>query len=163
MTNTKAVAPIFSENGLIFTAAFASLLLGALIYLFLRPAPVLFVNWLELIGLKQLLQVIRSSTLPLHTNLPQWFVYSLPNGLWTFAYALIMTRIWWGRKTVVSYFWLGTIPLLGAGYESLQYLGLIPGTFCPYDLLLGFLGASLGFILVARNMGRCGNIDSSRY
>ena len=131
MTQTKVTTAIWPGTLIVYTIAFTSLLLGALIYMLLRPAPVLFINWIELLSLKQLPHISKSSNLLLYISLPHWFVFSLPNGLWTFAYALIMTQIWGGKKLKISYFWLGTIPVLCASYESLQYLEFDSRNFLP--------------------------------
>jgi hypothetical protein len=68
------------------------------------------------------------------------------NGLWAFAYALLITGIWSGSESWLKYFWMASIPVLVFGYEILQYFGTIPGTFCIQDLALGFGGLILGII-----------------
>ncbi|KPL20420.1 MAG: hypothetical protein AMS23_10985 [Bacteroides sp. SM1_62] len=90
------------------------------------------------------LNLARHNSLSLDLLLPEWFVYSLPNGLWAFAYALLITVIWSGSRTWLRYFWMASIPVLVLGYEVLQYAMIIPGTFCIKDIALGIAGLSLG-------------------
>lgn len=40
----------------------------------------------------------------------------------------------------MKYLWFATIPVLIFGFEFLQYLGLIKGTFSFPDLIAGFCG-----------------------
>jgi hypothetical protein len=79
---------------------------------------------------------------------PDWMVYSLPNGLWAFAYALIITRIWGRNKSWPRIIWLASIPALVLGFETLQFWGIVHGTFCLQDLALGLTGIILGIITV---------------
>ena len=147
MLNNKPTAGYLQRSWGIYAAASASIFLGALIYLFLRPVPFIFLNWIDFYDMA-LVHSLRPLTVPLHTRLPEWMVFSLTNGLWTFAYALIMTHIWWGRRSFAGFFWLASVPLLGVCHELAQFFGFIPGTFCYQDLLAGFIGACLGFWVV---------------
>jgi hypothetical protein len=126
-------------------AAFA-LFSGGIIYVLFRTSKPVFFNWLNAVGLDRLSNVARHSSLRLSPLLPQWIVFSLPNGLWAFAYALLITGIWSGSKSWLRYFWMATIPVLVLGYEILQYPGIIPGTFCLQDLALGMAGLIAGII-----------------
>jgi len=80
-------------------------------------------------------------------SLPQWFVFSLPNGLWAFAYSLLITVIWGGSKSWIRFLWWATIPLLVIGFEVLQLIQTIPGTFCTQDMILGVAGLLLGILV----------------
>jgi hypothetical protein len=84
--------------------------------------------------------------------LPKWIVYSLPNGLWAFAYALLITGIWSDSKSCVKYFWMGSIPVLVLGFEILQYPGIIRGTFSMQDIALGIAGITVGIIVGMYNV-----------
>ncbi len=123
-----------------------ALILGGSIYIYLRPSEHVFFNWIRAIGLENLLG---SGIHPLsHLSFPDWFVYSLPNGLWAFAYTFLIRWIWAGNRSWIRIVWMVSIPLLVFGFEGLQYLDIIQGTACVQDLLAGLLGISLGIIVI---------------
>ena len=123
-----------------------ALLLGGIIYILFRASEPVFINWIRTIGLDSWLNFARGKSLSSSLHLPAWIVFSLPNGLWAFAYAFLITGIWWGSGSWLKYFWMASIPLLVLGYEILQYAGSIPGTFCMQDIALGIVGLTAGII-----------------
>jgi hypothetical protein len=134
-------------NGFYFWLAAIALLAGGIIYILFRTSEPVFFNWIRAAGLDNWLNFARNRSLSLTPHLPDWVVYSLPNGLWAFAYSLLITAIWSGNKSRLKYFWMASIPLLVLGYEILQYPKIIPGTFCIQDLTLGIAGLTIGIIL----------------
>ncbi len=145
-------APIFS--GSVLALAFISIFLGGVIYLLWRPVTIKIFYWLELFGLGTMITYIRVCCEPVYHYIPKWIIYSLPNGLWSFSYALIIAHLWIGRNSIMKYFWLTSIPIVGLGYEMLQYFQVIPGTFCIIDLLLCVFGILLGSY-IAYSIKRC--------
>lgn len=146
----KNKLPYFSgnyHNGLQIFLSFISIFFGGIIYLFLRPKESVFFNFFSLVGLDDWTVLLRANTIPIGRYLPSWFVYSLPNGLWAFAYAMLIFIIWKGSKSGVKYFWFTTIPLLVVGFEMLQYAELIQGTFCSQDIIFGLLGIGFGILV----------------
>jgi hypothetical protein len=125
----------------------SALSIGGVIYIFLRPSEHVFFGWIRAVGLDNLFNAARSTSLSQSLPFPEWFVFSLPNGLWSFAYALLITVIWSGSKSWLRYPWMASIPILVLGYEVLQYTGIIPGTFCIQDLAFGVAGLILGNIV----------------
>ena len=124
-----------------------AIFVGGLIYILLRPSEHLFFRWISIAGLDQLVSPARSLSPLFSQLLPEWFVYSLPNALWAFAYALLITGIWSDSRSWLRYFWIGSIPFLVLGFELLQFPGIIPGTFCIQDIALGLLGLVLGIFV----------------
>ncbi len=118
--------------------------LGGLIYILLRPSEHVLFSWISAAGLDNWLSYARNNPLSPSLLLPEWIVFSLPNGLWAFAYALLITSIWSGSRTWLKYFWMASIPILVLGYEVMQYAGVIPGIFCIQDIVLGVAGLILG-------------------
>jgi len=121
-----------------------ALLAGGGIYLFLRPGEFVFHHWLGAIGLEELFTPNGSSDNPIGNRLPNWILYSLPDGLWAFAYTFLIMGIWQGSPSPVRYFWFATIPVLVLGFEGLQGLEIIHGTFCFQDLVLDLSGIVIG-------------------
>ncbi len=85
-------------------------------------------------------------------NIPGWFLYSLPNGLWAFAYALLISGVWAGSCSPLRYLWFATIPLLVIGFECLQGTGVLDGVFSLIDLGFGFTGLLFGILIGIRTI-----------
>ena len=128
------------------------LLSGIMIYVLLRPSDYIFYNWTEKFGINDWLYSLRIHPSTVSNYLPEWFVFSLPNGLWAFAYAFFISTIWRDSKSLIKYFWMTSIPLLIFGYEGLQYFNFIPGTFCYQDLLFGSLGFITGILIGTKSI-----------
>jgi len=125
----------------------SSLFVGACIYVFLRPSEPIFFDWLNKIGLQETMGSIRAESVIWHTILPEWVVYSLPNGLWAFSYSTFITYLWSDSTSKIKFVWMGTIPLVVFGFELLQLTSAVPGTFCKQDLM--FLAAGTGCGILA--------------
>lgn len=123
-----------------------SLLIGAVIYFLFRKSQLQF---FDDIGLTKIgwLSKAREYCLGHSSDMPQWIIDSLPDGLWAFGYAVIITGVWSQTDSYLKYIWLGIVPVVVLGFEILQYVGLMPGTFCMDDILLSLLGVILGFIV----------------
>ncbi|MFH0759189.1 MAG: hypothetical protein V2B15_18015 [Bacteroidota bacterium] len=140
----ETVSPADNSGRSTIFLAGSALLLGAFIYIFLRPSESLFFNWMHAIGLDRWLKYLRLHSLSQIPQVPTWIVYSLPNGLWAFAYALLIKNIWSGSKSWFNYFWTASIPVLVLGFEILQYAGIIHGTFSLQDIAFSLAGLTLG-------------------
>jgi hypothetical protein len=133
------------KNSVILWSTFA-VLAGGFVYVLFRPSEPLFFNWLKELGLENWLAETRDKSLPIAHMLPPWLVYSLPNGLWAFAYTMIVLGIWEGSSSYLKFLWYASIPVLVFGFELLQLSGGLPGTCCPFDILWGALGITLGYL-----------------
>jgi len=102
-----------------------SVFLGGIIYILFRTSVPVFFRLFAYIGMEQWIEKTRNSTLILSRHLPEWLVFSLPSGLWAFAYSILITGIWWKNKSHIKYFWFASIPLLILGWEVFQYYGII--------------------------------------
>ena len=111
----------------------ASLLAGAVIYLLFRSKTLLGFELLDRIGMEPWADRIRSYTADV--KLPDVVVYSLPGGLWTLGYILVIDRIFGNLSRSTRIVWASVIPLLGVCSEVLQGVGLLPGVFDPWDLV----------------------------
>lgn len=136
-----------SLNWFLYTLSGMAIILGGSIYLFLRPEEVLFLQWARSTGLDAMVSMLRPANSYMFSSLPTWTLYSLPGALWAFAYALIITRLWAGKRHWIRYVWLSTIPLLVLGFELLQYPGILPGTFSITDLITSLLGSAAGIFI----------------
>lgn len=126
---------------------FLPVILGGFIYFLLRPGSIIFYSWLEYFNVYNTIYNLRLAIPSYLFFFPNWFIYSLPNGLWAFSYTAIIVTFWATRTEIVKYFWFSTIPIICMGYEAMQYMGVIKGTFCLTDLSFCFLGMILGLTI----------------
>ena len=122
----------------------SALILGGAIYVLFYTSQPVFFSWIRAAGLNNWLILTRQYSLTASSTLPQWIVYSLPDGLWAFAYALLITGIWIRSNSGLKYFWMSTIPVLIIGLELLQYTGLVKGTFSFQDIAFEITGLLTG-------------------
>jgi len=136
----------FSKSKNILLSSLA-VFVGGLIYILFRPVEPVFFNWFSTVGIENWLSIVREKSLSFYSFLPQWIVYSLSNGLWAFAYTIIVLSIWTGSNSFLKYFWYLSIPVLVFGFELLQLTGELQGTFCLNDIIWGAIGITIGFIM----------------
>ena len=141
-----AVPGAFLLTRNIFLAGLA-LLTGGAIYIFLRSSDPLFFQWADSLGIGKILVLLRNTGWFSGAKLPSWVNNALPDGLWAFAYALLITSIWSGKRTRARTFWIASIPVLILGFELSQLSGVVPGTFCLADLAFCTTGLILGIPL----------------
>lgn len=106
--------------------------MAAVLYLLFRPVDTVIFKLVELIGVGDIVNELRRSLNP--NSFPEWFVYSLPGGLWLLAFQNTLT---WLRGFKGK--WL--IPLvvlasfMGIGLELIQALHITDGRFDWVDVL----------------------------
>lgn len=137
----------FSHTFYIILLSSSAVSLGGIIYIFLRPSEHVFFHWISAAGLDRWFSLARRNPVSTGLLFPKWFVFSLPNGLWAFAYSFLITSIWSGSESWLKFFWMTSIPVLVFGYEILQYAGVIPGTFCMQDIAMAGAALSMGIII----------------
>lgn len=117
------------------------ILLGGLIYILFRSTTLIMFKWLDSIDVLSIVLTIRGFTSNIKNSFPEWFYYSLPDGLWVYSFTsalFLFNEKFQGIKV-----WL-IIPLvLGPLFELLQFFKLFPGTFDITDLIF----SSVAFIL----------------
>ena len=127
-----------------------TLTIGGCIYLFFRSDTLFMFNWVDSISLTNILETLRNDTLPIRENLPNWFIYSLPDGLWISSYVFIMFSIWGESLSSDSIVWLLLIPIAAMLSEFGQLIHIIPGTFDALDLICYSIGFSLPALLLIK-------------
>lgn len=125
----------------------APLTLGGLIYIALRPTSLLMFDWFEYTGLSPLVTDFRLITHPLRSQLPNWAVYSFPQGAWVWFGTMTMQCIWQPLRSAAGHLWIAFSCLLAIGGEIAQGLKLVTGTFDLTDIVSSLLGyfAALSF------------------
>lgn len=109
------------------------LAVGGLIYLLYRQQTIMLFRITDFMGLSQYINDARESAS--HLVLPPFFINSLPAGIWTASYLVMMyaTTISLNRKfrLMISL----PLPLSFIVLEFMQLYGWCPGTFDIYDLI----------------------------
>lgn len=123
---------------------------GTIYTLFGSPALWVF-DWYAQLGLTDFVTTVRGLFTDLRPLLPAWVLYSLPDGLWVYAYTSLMLNIWRvsGRSTIKTT-WILSGVVLAVGTELGQLLGLVVGTFDIWDIYFYATGFLLALLWSAR-------------
>jgi len=122
-----------------------TLLIGGLIYIFFRTEKLIMFDWIEDYNISIL--NIRTLTSEYYDKLPNWFLFSLPDGLWLFSYTSLILLIWRNKIDRENFIWIVIIPILIILSELGQLLNIVPGTFDLVDILLYSLGVILPILI----------------
>lgn len=117
---------------------FLPLILGGFIYIIFRTERLIMFRWFEYLNISNKISNIQN--LRNISSFPNWFIYSLPDGLWMFSYTAASLEIWKHAITKQNIFWIFSIPIVAVLSEFLQIFKIIPGTFDFIDLTFYLLG-----------------------
>ena len=107
--------------------------LGGLIYLAFRPTTILLFHVADGMGLMPLIAQWRSMMAIWQPS--EFWVYSLPGGLWAAAYILFVYGLLSRQSTLLRLTIASSIPMVGVISELLQGIHCLPGVFDWRDLL----------------------------
>ena len=114
--------------------------IGGLIYLAFRSESLLMFSWARDIGIERLIDHLRIIMQPYYPS-SEWILFSLPDGLWTLSYVILMGAIW--KFQIREHrIMIGLIPTIAICSELLQAFGIFPGSFDVSDLLT-YIGSLL--------------------
>ena len=136
----------------LFFISFLTLLCGTLIYLLFRVSTLKVFSWLNFLGIDFISSDLRKNSINFAQKIPEWFIFSLPDGIWIFSYVVLMISIWNFEVNKQSLFWLIIIPFIAIFSEIFQIFGLVSGTFDIIDLSFYLLGFILPFIIFRRQL-----------
>jgi len=117
-----------------------TLLLGCFIYISFRQDTLIMFNWLDRINILEVISDYRLFTLPLAENLPTWFLYSLPDGLWLFSYLAVLLAVWNNTISKDNIHWILLAPAIAVLIEFGQLFSIVSGTFDILDLAFYLIG-----------------------
>jgi|TARA_Y100000766_G_C18695866_1_gene501782 hypothetical protein len=107
-------------------------------------------RWFDSINLSAVISELRLLTLPLSDHLPNWFLYSLPDGLWICSYLSVLLVVWDNVISKHNIHWLLLVPMIAIFSEIGQLFKIVPGTFDILDLIF-YLGGTVLPILIFTN------------
>lgn len=116
-----------------FLLASVLMLVGGMVYLLFRPRTLLLFAVLDKLGFGETIDHWRTAVSAV--SLPEFVLYSLPNGIWVISYVLVIDGVFSSSPVATRLRWASVIPVLGVGSELLQGVGVMPGTFDWADLL----------------------------
>lgn len=127
-----------------------TLLLGGFVYISFRQDTLKMFRWFDSINLSAVISELRLLTLPLSDHLPNWFLYSLPDGLWICSYLSVLLVVWDNVISKHNIHWLLLVPMIAIFSEIGQLFKIVPGTFDILDLIF-YLGGTVLPILIFTN------------
>jgi len=135
-----------------FTWHIVSLFAGSIIYILFRVSSLKMFSWSETLGTNITSNRLRGRSLLIIEHLPDWLLYSLPDGLWVFSYICLMLGIWKKSVSRQNIFWIGIVPFIAIGSEIAQLFGTVQGTFDITDIFCYALGFLLPFLLFNKSI-----------
>ena len=124
-----------------------TLILGGLVYILFRQDTLKMFTWFDSLNLSVVISEIRFFTLPFSDHLPNWFLYSLPDGLWLFSYLSVLLMVWDNTISKHNIHWLLLVPLFAVFSEIGQLFKIVPGTFDILDLTFYIAGTALPILI----------------
>jgi hypothetical protein len=97
-------------------------------------------DWLDIYFSFIDIDALRNSFKDLRPFLPEWFLFSLPDGLWVFSFVSILMLTWDNIITRHNFLWIIGVPILVIFSELGQINNFVPGTFDIIDLLFYIFG-----------------------
>lgn len=105
---------------------------GGVIYVLYRDTNLRMFSWFKKLGLSSFIAHVRENVV---ISLPDWVVYSLPDGLWMCSFFLAMRVIWLRDNSRLSLYTTLILPVFIVLTEILQYFNFFPGTYDVIDLI----------------------------
>jgi hypothetical protein len=134
----------------IFLHVLAPILVGCLIYTLWRKPTLLVFYWYHCVGLDGVINAWRLAAEPIRSWLPNWFLFSLPDGLWVYAITSFMAALWFNAPKQYVWFWTYIGAALAIGGEFGQSIGLVQGAYDTTDVIFYVAGLVLAKFVVSR-------------
>lgn len=116
----------------IFLHVILPIFIGGSIYVTYRHNSITMFKWLELLSLTNIVSSLREYLSPTREFIPDWVVFSLPDGLWVYSFSSSFLIIWQDNLSSAVP-WILCPLLFGAFAEILQYFTILSGTFDLVD------------------------------
>ena len=82
-------------------------------------------------------------------TIPEWIIYSLPGGLWSTAYILLIHALTMGERSGRRLLWASLIPVIGVLSEQMQHHELLPGVADRWDVFFYALPYFIYFVYIS--------------
>ncbi len=124
---------------------FTSLLSGLIIYLGFRGTNTPIHHWVLNLGFEHELSLFRNAAQGIY--LPDWFIYSVPDGLWMFSFVLTVLSIWNFNLDKSTWIWICSAIVIGLGFELMQSFVKGVGVFDWNDLFFMMVSAAIALTI----------------
>jgi VanZ family protein len=138
-------------NKQLYINCYLPLALLVIIYLSFRSKSYLFLKAINLDAASYFIEHVQSYFICYKQYLPSWFIYSLPDGLWTYSMTCLYIQSSYqdtNKYIRTAYIWF--IPTLSLSIEIAQKYKIIPGTFDDTDICFIIIASILAHIAMFR-------------
>lgn len=126
------------------------ILFGGIIYVCFRTKRLILFDWLDFVGLNQIVDIIRDYSTPIAAYLPEQFIYSLPAGLWLYSFISFNILTWKKVNNGIRILWFWIPIIISILSEIFQYNGLLRGTYSNTDIVYYVFFAILSYVNLMR-------------
>ena len=126
----------------IFLAAICVFSCG-LMYISFRPDTLKMFHWFKFFGILDWLEAAQHDP----SVVPDLLLYNVPDGMWLFAYSILVGCIW-NFKFQDCWMFILVMPFICISHEILQGIGIMHGTYDAYDVLAYVLAIIAGIIYI---------------
>lgn len=123
--------------------AFTCVAMCGLMYISFRPDTLKMFHFFKVFGLLDYLEELQHNP----ARVPMWMLYNLPDGIWLFAYSILIGAIW-NFKIRDCWMFILVMPCICIPHEFLQGIGIMHGTYDPSDVLAYTLAIFAGFTYI---------------
>lgn len=116
--------------------------MGGVIYIAFRSQSLILFTWFDKISISGFTNLIRDFLYPLNSILPDWVIYSLPDGLWVYSFTSFLIIIWNNKYESVKYWMIMPFTTLLL-IELLQLAKMLTGTCDIADIYVSLLALIL--------------------
>ena len=126
----------------------APIIFGFFIYIVYRSNDIIVFDWLCYFHIEMIINAIRGSNI-FYLDIPFWFKYNLPDGLWIYSLINIFLLIWIDNINKYNFYYIYIFVLIACICEIFQFYNIIPGTYDFVDILFYLFFGFLPFLFVS--------------
>ena len=132
-----------------FCIAFLCVFMCGMMYISFRPDTLKMFHFFKVFGVLDFLEELQHNP----ARVPSWMLYNLPDGIWLFAYSILIGSFW-NFKIKDCWMFILVMPSICIPHEILQGLGIMHGTYDSSDVLAYILAIISGFsyVYLAHNL-----------
>ena len=119
--------------------------IGGMIYVCWRVDHLFMFAWFDGLGLTPAVESVRELAAPARGYVPDWVLFSVPDGTWVYACVAFFGRLWRDGPLWAQVLWIGMGPALAIGGELGQIPGWVPGTWDWVDTVCYVVAAGVAF------------------
>ena len=123
--------------------ALCCVLACGMMYIYFRPDTLKMFHFFKYIGILDILEDMKRDP----SIVSFWVLYNLPDGVWLFAYTILIGCIW-NFKIRDCWMFILVMPFICIPHEILQGLGIMHGTYDSNDIFAYIMALTAGFIYI---------------